>query len=136
MQTTDSPKRPLVHPSAGAKGTVRVGCVLGIQGALQRGQEPLHPCRPAAAQHHQPRRGSARRAVLRLVHCQAALHAQALVRGKLCGATQVEGASTCLATAAPGTLGERGMASDVQEGRGKADNGGRAHLRDHLYHQS
>ena len=42
MQTTDSPKRPLVHPSAGAKGTVRVGCVLGIQGALQRGQEPLH----------------------------------------------------------------------------------------------
>ena len=30
------------RPSSGGKVAVRVGCVLGIRGALQLGQEPLH----------------------------------------------------------------------------------------------
>ena len=115
------------------------GCACGLRAGHTRrapARPRAAPCGPAAVQHHQPRSGSARRTVLWLVRCQAALRARALVLGKLCGAARVEGASTCLATADPDAREEHGMASDVKKGKGKADDGGRAHLRRHLYRQS
>ena len=127
-------KRSLGRPSRG-KGAVRMGCVMGMLGELQLGQEPIHASqRPR--EHHRLRRGSARRAAPQLVHCPAALHTSTLVRGQLCRAARADSASTWLDTVAPDTHGERGMVSDVQEGRGKADDGSRARLRDHLHRQS
>ena len=114
---------------------MRLDYTLRGQGTLTCSEEPLHaPQRPC--EHHKLRRGSARRAAPHLVHCPAALHTSTLVRGQLCRAARVERASTCLDTVAPDTHGERGMVSDVQEGRGKADDGSRARLRDHLHRQS
>ena len=74
--------------------------------------------------------------VPRIAAVPAALQLLARVDGQLPRAARGESAPSCLATAAPDTHGEHGMASDVQEGRGKADDDRRAHLRGHLHLQS
>ena len=79
MHACDVIKRSLGRPGSRGKGAVRMGCVMGIKGALWLGKEPLHATEPAGAPRAATRLGfpssAAARALPNCGHLSGPMHA-------------------------------------------------------------
>ena len=132
MHAFDVLNRSPARPYSGCKGAVRFGCMLVMQGELQRGQQPLHAF---LRSHGSMSRDAARPAEHRRGSCTAEPRPQQQpwARGQLRRAVQALARSPCLATAVLSSTASAGWRTMSRLAEGRQASAGRAHQVRHCH---